>query len=427
MDRSTNERANGFLAPYRVLDLSDDRGLIAGSMFARLGADVIQVEPPAGSSARRAPPFAQDAPAGENSLFWSAYAAGKRGISCALDKPEGRSLLHRLVANADVLIETEGAAIHPELRHELLCSINARLIHVTITGFGSDGPKARYAESDLIVWSAAGVLWLNQDLHGKPLRYSVPQAYLHAGADAASGALMALLARHRTGRGQHVDVSAQQSAAATALASGLAAAVGHQGFMLYPSPRRQDEDDEARAEPARPGKWRVKDGIVELHIGLGSGTGRFDNRFFEWMRRVGAVPAGVAEWDWQELPALVESGQVSMEQYEEARAAVAACLARYTKREIMEIVVSEKLLMAPSLTIAEMREDTHLNHRGLFEVLQEDGHPRTLPGRLGLTSIASHAQRGPAPRIGEHNAQVYGGLLGLSAEELARLKSKGVI
>ena len=72
----------GFLAPYRVLDLSDERGLLAGWMLARLGADVVQLEPRRGSTARHAPPYADDAPAGENSFYWSAYASGKRGIAC---------------------------------------------------------------------------------------------------------------------------------------------------------------------------------------------------------------------------------------------------------------------------------------------------------------------------------------------------------
>lgn len=126
-------------------------------MFTRLGADVIQVEPPGGSSARNGPPFAQDAPPSENSLFWSGYASGKRGITCALDRTEGRSLLRQLVASADVLFENQGPALHAELRFETLKEINPSLVHVTITPFGSDGPKARYGASEFIVWAAQAV------------------------------------------------------------------------------------------------------------------------------------------------------------------------------------------------------------------------------------------------------------------------------
>src|SRR5215831_16225858 len=97
MTDTTDAEAAGFLAHYRVLDLTDECGILAGSMFGRLGADVIQVEPSAGSPVRAMGPFASDAPPGENSLYWSAYAAGKRGITCALDRPQGRALLQQLV------------------------------------------------------------------------------------------------------------------------------------------------------------------------------------------------------------------------------------------------------------------------------------------------------------------------------------------
>ncbi|WP_369726287.1 CoA transferase [Bradyrhizobium sp. LLZ17] len=334
----TSTKSVGFLAPYRVLDLTDERGLIAGAMFGRLGADVIQVEPPRGSPGRNVPPFAQDAPVGENSLYWSAYASGKRGVTCALDRAEGRSLLHQLVATADVLFESQGAALHPELRFDALKEINPRLVHVTITPFGSNGPKARYLDSDLIVWAAAGPLGPNCDDRGKPLRISVPQSYLHAGADAASGALLALFARNKTGEGQHVDISIQQSVAMTTCSANLAAAVGHENYSI-------DIPLEA-VEPHLSGLrrrrviWQVKDGVVHMYLRDGS-EGRFTNNLFKWMRGNGVVPSGVAEWDWIELPQLIETGKVSKRQVEQARAAIVACFACYTKRELMEVASGE--------------------------------------------------------------------------------------
>src|SRR5712691_9659195 len=91
------------LSNYRVLDLTDERGLLAGAILADLGADVIQVEPPEGSSARRVGPFADD---GE-SLYWTAYAANKRGVTCDLDGREGRELALALCAGADFVFESE--------------------------------------------------------------------------------------------------------------------------------------------------------------------------------------------------------------------------------------------------------------------------------------------------------------------------------
>jgi crotonobetainyl-CoA:carnitine CoA-transferase CaiB-like acyl-CoA transferase len=422
--RQVATAGSGFLTPYRVLDLTDERGLLAGAMFGRLGADVIQVEPPGGSPARKVPPFAQDAPPGENSLYWSAYASAKRGITCALDQPEGRSLLHRLVALADVLFESRGTALHPELSFETLKGINPRLVHVTITPFGSNGPKAQYADTDLIAWAAAGPLWPNRDDQGKPLRISAPQAYLHAAADAASGALIALFARNKTGSGQHVDISAQQSASVATMSASLAAAIGHENYS-FDSPSFKEEPH-LSATRRRLSKWQAKDGLVQMYLYMGS-EGRFSNKLFDWMRRQGAVPPGVADWDWNELPKLIDDGRVSERQVDEARAAIGTCLARYTKREIMEIAVAEGIPMAPALTVADVRQSAHFNARGCFETVEESGRPRTLPGRLALTSIPSHVGMRPAPRLGEHNEEVYRAHLGLAPEDIARLKKKGII
>ena len=92
--------ADGFLSPYRVLDLTDDRGLLAGRILGQLGADVVQVEPVSGSPARSIGPFTSD-PAPDNSLYWSAYASAKRGLACDLDSPAGRNLVLRLAAESD--------------------------------------------------------------------------------------------------------------------------------------------------------------------------------------------------------------------------------------------------------------------------------------------------------------------------------------
>ncbi|RYD93745.1 MAG: CoA transferase, partial [Sphingomonadales bacterium] len=95
-----NKMSEGWLSACRVLDLSDHRGTLAGMLFARLGADVVQVEPPEGSPARRTPPFH-----GETSMFWEAFGAGKKSIVCDLATPEGLAELTRLAQAADIVIE----------------------------------------------------------------------------------------------------------------------------------------------------------------------------------------------------------------------------------------------------------------------------------------------------------------------------------
>lgn len=415
----------GLLAPYRVLDLTDERALFAGSMLGRLGADVIQVEPPSGSSARRVPPFSSNSSAGQNSLFWSAYASGKRGVTCALDRPEGRALLHRLAKKADILFENEGASTHSDLRFNSLRKINPRLIYVTLTGFGVGGPKSQYAESDLILWAAGGPLWPNRDHHGTPYRNSVPQSHLHAAGDAATGALVALLARSRTGRGQHVEVSAQQSVALTCLSGNFASILHHPNFSID-SPTWEDD-------PARIGqrklvtKWRAKDGFVQMQVYAGPAMGGYTNKLFDWARSEGDIPHGVAAWDWTELPRLLENGEVTQSDISKAYEAIGNCLAKHTKREILDIVLTKRLQMAPGFSVDDICEDAHFLERGLFDTVLESETPRTLPSRLALTSSPSHVPLKAAPQLGQHNFEVYGELLGLQRSDIVKLKEREIL
>ena len=160
------------LSPYRVLDLTDHRGQLGGHILAMLGAEVILVEPPGGSPARQVGPFAGEEPGLERSLQFWAHNRGKRSVVIDIDTPEGREQLLELVAGADVLIENEppGAMAARGLDHAALAAVNEALVHVSITAFGSDGPKAGWAESDLIVAAASGHMALTGDPDLAPLR-----------------------------------------------------------------------------------------------------------------------------------------------------------------------------------------------------------------------------------------------------------------
>ena len=125
------------LEPYRVLDLTDERGLLASKILADLGADVIQIEPPGGSPARNVGPFYGDDPLPDKSLFWWAYAANKRSITLDLEQKDGCALLEKLVAKADFLIESfsPGYLEGLGLDYERLTKINPKLVMVSITFF----------------------------------------------------------------------------------------------------------------------------------------------------------------------------------------------------------------------------------------------------------------------------------------------------
>ena len=126
------------LAPYRVLDLTTERGLLCGQILADLGADVIKIEPPGGSSARKLGPFYQDQEDAENSLYWWAYNRNKRGITLDITRSEGQNLLRRLAQDAKFLIESDnpGTLAQYGLSYDELAADNPGLIYVSITPFG---------------------------------------------------------------------------------------------------------------------------------------------------------------------------------------------------------------------------------------------------------------------------------------------------
>ncbi len=199
------------LIQVRVLDLTDERGYLGGWMLAELGADVVAIEPPGGSPARRFGPFAGGAEDPNNSLPWWAYARNKRSVVVDISSEAGRDTLRRLVLQADVFIEFESPGLLPDLGlgYDDLSALNPRLIYASITPFGQAGQKAGWAATDLTVLASGGPLWLTGDDDRPPLRVSVPQAFAHAGAEAATATLVALHERHASGLGQHVDISAQ--------------------------------------------------------------------------------------------------------------------------------------------------------------------------------------------------------------------------
>jgi benzylsuccinate CoA-transferase BbsE subunit len=206
------------LSPYRVLDLTTRRGLLCGQILGDLGADVIHVEPPGGADARRIGQFAGDVPHPDGSPFWWARTRNERAVTLAMESPAGRARS----SPRPRLIESDGSRAMAAWPRGACYSW---LPCVSITPFGQDGPKARWAEADLVLLAAGGPLFLTGDDYRPPVRLPVPQAWFHAAAEATVGAMIAHHERQRSGRGQHVDVSAQQAVALATQSYILCAAV----------------------------------------------------------------------------------------------------------------------------------------------------------------------------------------------------------
>ncbi len=389
------------LTPFRVLDLTDERGLICGQMLADLGADVIHVEPPGGSPARRLGPFAGDVVHPDRSLTWWAYARNTRSV--VLDLDAERDAFLRLVRSAHFLIESDapGTLARRGLGYAELAAMNPALIYVSITAFGQDGPKAGWADSDLVVLASGGPLVLTGDDDRAPVRLPVPQAFLHAGADAAVAALIAHHERRRSGRGQHVDVSAQQS---VALATQSYILAHHFGA---PEVRRLAGGLKSGPIIARL-LFPARDGHVAITFLFGSAIGPFSRRLMEWIHEEGGCDAATRDKDWLAYTQRLLAGEEPFAEFERVKQVVENFTRARTKAELLDAALCRGLLIAPVSTIAEVLHSPQLAARDYWRTLThpELGRDVTYPGPFAKFGRTPVAYRRRPPLLGEHTAEV---------------------
>ena len=337
-------RSDVILGHVRVLDLADAGGLLTGQILADLGADVVQVVP----DARRA---ADD--------FHRAYLRGKRLLELDLESPDAAARIDALLAGADVLIESfsNGAAARLGLDRARVAERHPHVIHVSITPFGRDGPKRDWAATDLTLAAASGFLFVSGAAGETPVRIAVPQAHAHAGADAAVATLIALRAQAATGRGQHIDVAAQQSFTLALLGRGLDGAVGQ--------PRAERTSGSGMVGAVRVRNiYPVRDGFVVMSPGIVPPVAAFMRRLMSWVAESGLCDQTLVDWDWATVAVKMVEGAIDQAQWQRVDDAIGALLAPLTKLEIMQEAVSRKLLLAPVLHVGELLDSPQLAARG---------------------------------------------------------------
>jgi crotonobetainyl-CoA:carnitine CoA-transferase CaiB-like acyl-CoA transferase len=391
------------LGPYRVLDLTTARGLLCGQILGDLGADVIAVEPPDGAGARQRGPFAGDAPHPDRSLNWWSQARSKRSVVLDLDAAAGRASLLQLARSAHFLIESDapGVMARRGLGYADLAAINPALVYVSITPFGQDGPKAGWADTDLTVLAAGGPLVLTGDDDRAPVRLPVPQAYLHAAAEAAVAALIAHHERQRSGRGQHVCVSAQQAVALATQSYILSAALNAPQVLRSAGGLKHGKLHARLLFPAA-------DGHVAITFLFGSAIGPFSRRLMQWIHAEGGCDEATRDKDWIGYTQLVFSGREPVGEFERVKDVIAAFTSRRTKAALLAAALEHGLLIAPVSTIEEVVGSEQLAARDYWQPLAhpELGRTVTYPGAFAKfpgTPIA--AGRRP-PTVGEHTAEV---------------------
>lgn len=400
------------LSPYRVLDISDDKGTVCGKILAELGADVIKIEDPGGGKERSIGPFVNDDNDPEKSLFWFAFNRGKKGITLHLEDDEAKEIFKKLVSDADIVIESfqPGYLDSIGLGYSDLRQVNPGIVFVSISPFGQTGPYKDYKATDLVIMAMSGYMHLCGDSDRPPVRVSYPLAYGFAATEAATGSLIALYDREMTGKGQHVEVSAQEAVTE---------------FTLM-APWAWDVMKRATQRTGRGGDLRqCKDGWVMFRIYGGQMGARMNTALSEWMESLGEADEFLESVGWE----MLDMATVSREYLGEINEAVNNFFLKHTKAELRKGAAKRGINLDPVWTIPEILNSVQLDARNFYVEVDhpELGMSITYPGGFFISTDIPCCIGERAPLIGEHNDEIYRGKLGISDSELRYLKERKII
>jgi crotonobetainyl-CoA:carnitine CoA-transferase CaiB-like acyl-CoA transferase len=401
---------DGILSEVKVLELTHaPSGAFCAKLLADQGADTIKVEPPGwGDQARHEPPFIDGEPHPDRSTTFLALNTNKRGITLDVGQAAGKALFLQLASTADVVIESfqPGRLTDLGLGYEVLRAGNPKAILLSISYFGQHGPYANYKGDDLIAQAMGGYLYaVTGPADRPPMGSALQQMELTAGRNGVIAIMAALLRRDGTGEGNHIDLSVMEAAISTP------SMLIQNYSYLGRSPRRGGGDKFVMDGMHLP----TRDGEVTLTT---AGTG---GRPMEvWSEFLGE-------------PRLLDSKFATRasrnDNWEELRDLVAPKLMQWNNLDLMRETMARGLVIGLVQSPQQVVKSPHLAERGHFVELE---HPEVgtlkypgpgffFDGANPMQSICS------APRLGEHNAEIYCGRLGLSNEELGRLRAARVI
>jgi crotonobetainyl-CoA:carnitine CoA-transferase CaiB-like acyl-CoA transferase len=401
----------GPLTAWRIVEYSTSIAAAASSkMLADLGAEVIKVEPPrTGDPARHHGPFPDDIPDPKRSGLFLYLNANKRGITLDPALPTGRDLLHRLLAEADVFLHnwSPAEAVSLGLDYEHLHQRHTHLIVAAVTPYGSSGPYANYRGADITACAAGGVS-IGTGFRGRPpLTLPLSLGAHFASIAAAAAILFAIFGRDVTGRGQFVDVSETDV---------LAILLAGYGIPTY-----------------------IYRGVTGIRAGRHMSLGLYPNAVFECQDGFVCIDCPqLVQWNrllevmgtpsWVHEPRYRDRRQITEQYPQEVDALMAPWLMARDKATIFAETQTQRIPAGPVNTMQDVVHDAHLQARQYFTAVErDDTGPLTYPGAPYRLSQTPWAIRRPAPHLGEHNEEIYGGRLGISREELLLLGQTGII
>ncbi len=397
--------ANTPLDGYVILDFTQFyQGPYATMMAAKAGADVIKIEPPGGESLRGMAP-----PGMTGSYPVAALNANKRGITLDLKKDEARALLKRMVLKADAVVENYSPGVMDRLGvgWSVLSAVNPKLVYVSGTGFGLSGPDRDNLAMDFTIQAASGVMSLTGTADGPPMRTGAPYVDILGGTHLYAGLMTALLRRARTGKGSLVEVAMVE-----AVFPALATAIDqyHRAGKKVPG---RTGNAFANFNRAPYNVYEAKDGHVAIILVTET----------QWQNLLRAM----GREDLAADPKFINN-DARVAHYHETEALVSGWTSSHTRADIFAATSRYKVPCAPVRDLQEMLDDPHMHGRGMLEVVDHyDYGPVVLPNSPLRFHGSDKVPTQVSPRVGEHNDDIYGGWLGLSADEIKHLRDTGVI
>lgn len=409
----SSQPATGPLSGIKVIDMTRViAGPLCGQILGDLGADVIKVERPGeGDDSRRvAPPWFREPSAdmpGESTYFISANR-NKRSLSVDFAKPQGQEIVRRLAQRSDILIENyrTGTLDRYRLGFDDLHAINPQLIYCSITGFGQTGPYKDRSGYDFLVQGMGGLMAVtgipDGEPGGGPMRVGVPAVDIFAGMNASIAVMAALESRHRTGKGQHIDISLFESAVASLL--NTASSWLNAGVKLG-----RTGNDHPSAAPY--GVFEASDGYIIIAT--------FNDREFERLARILGHPEWVEDERFKRNSDRVKN-RAALKQV------VGAVITQRTRAEWVAILNAATVSAGPINEMSDLEKDEHAIARKMFVPMETCwGTVKTVASPYRLSATPPD-YRYPPPAIGQHNDEILQEL-GLSVQERAALIEANIL
>ena len=394
---------DSLLKGVRVLDLADEKASFCSKLLADTGACVIKVERPGGDPSRVIGPFLENSSLLERSLFFYYHNTNKMGITLNLEHSEGKKVFCRLLEKTDIVVETFPPRYLNDLGlgFEVLSEINPKLILVSVTGFGLSGPRSEYKSCDLVASASGGQMYVSGSPLTPPLKPFGEQSYYTASLFSAVGILLALRKRAQSGKGEHIDISIQET---------VVSSLGHvlpRYFYEKIISKRQGGlhwDNNFCILPCKDGHILI--GLLQQWETL-----------VEWMASEG-MAEDLTEEIWK------DEG-FRLQRLDHVVEVIGKWSKAHTTQELFGLGQLMHFPWAPVHSLKEVLESPQLKSRGFFVQVDhpELGTPIKYPGTPYQFSCCALDRWKRAPLIGEDNVQIYQKELGFSDEEVRRLSS----